>query len=157
MQTMLSAQIVMTAAMIEQLLAGLGPIAAALLVGWIVLWRGGFGLSGKRAALVSAAMNAAVMVASYALIIGSSLVDWYVPWTPLRWFENSRLFYLVSWGGGFLAAVIWNTGVQALVVRLFRVTLGWKRIVVLGAANLVTSMATLAVLFSGTWMAYVKR
>jgi hypothetical protein len=134
---------------LEQRILSAIPIAAGLVVEWLALWFGGFGLSWKKAAVVDVVMNAVSTAVGIVFIPAIGLAWEYFPGLLLYKKFNIGTFNPGSWAASFLIAVLVTTAIEAAVVRWgFKVPLGRRRFSILCAANCVS----IAIAFASLWM-----
>lgn len=124
--------VVWPALVLEQQLLSVVPIGLGLIVEWLALWQGGFGLACKRAALASMTMNA------FSTLLGILLV----PIAGIGWdvLLGSLVYSILGtpgmWVTTGIVAVLLNTVIEAGVLYLgFKVCLDRRRVGILGAAN----------------------
>jgi hypothetical protein len=134
---------------LEQRLLSAIPITAGLIVEWFALWRGGFGLSWKRAVVVDVTMNT-VSAAIGAFLIPALGFAWeFFPGSLLYKFFNIGTFNWGTWGATFVMAVLATTAIEAAVVRWgFKIPLDRRRFWILCAANCVS----IAIAFASLWI-----
>jgi hypothetical protein len=143
------ADVVWPALLLEQRLIGVIPITVGLIVEWLALWLGGFGLSWKKAALVDVAMNAVSTVAGVVLIPAAGFVWEFFPGTALSKIFNAGTFNHATWAYTFVIAVLVTTAIEAAVVRFgFKVTMTKRRFGILCLAN----CASVAIAFASIWI-----
>ena len=137
--TALYADMVWPALVLEQRILSVIPITAGLIVEWLALWFGGFGLSWKKAAVVDVVMNAASAAVGMVLIPALGFAWEYFPGSLLYRIFNVGTFNPGTWAATFLIAVFATTVIEAVVVRWgFKVPLGQRRFWILCAANCVS-------------------
>ncbi len=148
-RTPLYADVVWPALVLEQRLISVVPITAGLVVEWLALWFGGFGLSWKRAAVVDVVMNA-VSSALGIVLIPALGFGWEVfPGAMLYKVFNVGTFNPGTWAATFVIAVFATTAIEAAVVQWgFKVPLGRRRFWILCAANCVS----VAIAFASLWI-----
>ncbi len=133
------ADLVWPALALEQRMLSVVPITAGLVVEWLALWLGGFGLTWKKAAVVDVVMNAA------SALIGIFLI----PFLGMGWERGPEqlidklvplgMTFQLDWLAAFLIAVAATTAIEASVVRWgFRIVLGLRRLSILLGANAVS-------------------
>ena len=145
----LYADMVWPALLVEQRLLSVIPITAGLIVEWLALRFGGFGLSWKKAVLVDVVMNAASTVVGIVLIPALGFGWEYFPGLVLYKFFNVGTFNPGTWAATFVIAVLATTAIEAAVVRWgFKVPLGQRRFWILCAANCVS----VAIAFASLWI-----
>lgn len=137
------------ALVLEQRILSVVPITAGLIVEWLALWLGGFGLSWKKAVVVDLVMNAASSALSAFLIpalgLGWGFLAEFTLFKPL----HTDTFNWGSWAFTLVIAVLATTGVEAVVVRSgFKVPLNRRRFWILCAAN----FASVAIAFASLWI-----
>ncbi len=143
------ADMVWPALLLEQRILSVIPITAGLLVEWLALCFGGFGLSWKKAAVVDVVMNAVSTGVGVVLIPALGFAWEYFPGSVLYRVFNVGTFNPGTWAATFLIAVLATTAIEAAVVRWgFRVPLGHRRFWILCAANCVS----VAIAFTSLWM-----
>jgi hypothetical protein len=137
--TSLYADMVWPALVLEKRILSVGPITAGLLIEWFALWRCGFGLSWKKAAVVDITMNA-VSAAIGVVLIPALGFGWeYFAEFVIGRFLNLGSFNPISWVVTFLIAVFATTLIEAAVVRWgFNILLGQQRFWTLFAANFIS-------------------
>jgi hypothetical protein len=145
----LLADMVWPALVLEQRLISVIPITVGLLIEWLALRLGGFGLTWKRAAVVDVVMNLVSTVAGIPLIPLLGLAWEAFPGQVLYKHFNIGTFNPGTWVATFVMATLATTGVEAAVVRWgFKIALGWRRLGVLGLAN----SLSIAVAFISLWV-----
>ncbi len=135
----LAADVVWPALALTQRMSSVVPIVAGLIVEWLALWRGGFGLTWKKAIVVDVVMNAA------SALIGFFLIPWLgMSWEtgPGQFVENHvsiGMAFDLPWVSAYLIALCVTTAIEASVVRWgFRIKLGVRRFLILLGANAVS-------------------
>ncbi len=143
------ADVVWPALLLEGRLLGTLPILAGLIVEWLALWLGGFGLSWKKAAIIDVVMNA-VSAALGVVLIPALGFAWEVfPGSVLYKLFNVGTFNPGTWAATFVIAVMATTAIEALVVRwVFKVLLGARRFWILCGANCVSVAIALVSLWT---------
>jgi hypothetical protein len=142
------ADMVWPALVLEQRLISVVPISVGLVVEWLAL-RFGFGLSWKRAALVDIVMNLASTVAGIPLIPLLGLAWEVFPGLVLYKVFNIGTFNPGTWAATFLIATLATVAVEAAVVRWgFKIALSRYRFGILCAAN----AASVAIAFGSLWL-----
>jgi hypothetical protein len=137
------------ALVLEQRLLSAIPITAGLVVEWLVLWLGGFGLSCKKAIVVDVVMNAVSSAVGVVLIPALGFGWEYFAEFVLSKLFNVGTFNWGSWAVTFAIAVLATTGIEAAVVRWgFKVPLRRRRFWTLCAAN----CASVAIAFASLWI-----
>jgi hypothetical protein len=125
-------------ALVERMLS-VAPIVAGLIVEWLALWLGGFGVTWKKAAVVDVVMNGASALIGVFLIPALGM-GW--EYGPGEWIEKIipiGMTFQIDWLAAFVIAVSATTVIEAAVVRWgFRITLGARRFAVLLGANAVS-------------------
>jgi len=130
------ADMVWPALVLEQRILSILPITAGLIVEWLVLRFGGFGLSWKKAAIVDVTMNAVSTVAGIVVIPVLGLAWEFFPGSVLYKHYNLGTFNPGTWAATFVMAVLATTGVEAGVVRWgFKIPLGRRGFWILCLAN----------------------
>jgi hypothetical protein len=133
------ADLVWPALALEQRMLSVVPIVVGLIVEWLALWLGGFGLKWKKAALVDVVMNAASALIGIFLIPALGM-GW--EYGPAQWIEKFipiGMTFQIDWLAAFGLAVCVTTAIEAAVVRWgFKITLGVRRFAVLLGANAVS-------------------
>jgi len=148
-RTPLYADVVWPALVLEQRLVSVVPIAAGLVVEWLALWFGGFGLSWKRAAVVDIVMNAVSSVLGMVLIPALGFVWEVFPGAMLYKIFSVGTFNPGTWAATFVIAVFATTAIEAAVVQWgFKVPLGRRRFWILCAANCVS----VGIAFASLWI-----
>jgi hypothetical protein len=144
----LYADMVWPALVLEQRLLSVVPITAGLIVEWLALWFGGFGLSWKKAGVVDVLMNAVSTAVGVVLIPALGFGWEYFAEFVLSKLFNVGTFNWGTWTVTFAIAVLATTGIEAGVVRWgFKVPLGRRRFSILCAANCVSVAIALASLW----------
>jgi hypothetical protein len=134
-----AADVVWPALFLEKRLLSIWVISIGLIVEWLVLWLGGFGLSWKRAVVVDLVMNAASTIVGIVLIPLAGLVWELFPGVLLDKTLSLGTFNPITWTATLVLAVVLTTAIEAVVVRWgFKIALGWRRLWTLAAANLVS-------------------
>lgn len=145
----LYADMVWPALFLEQRILSVIPITVGLVVEWLALWFGGFGLSCRKAALVDVVMNAVSTLVGIVLIPTLGIAWEFFPGLLIYKLFNVGTFNPGTWAATFVIAVLATTAVEAAVVRWgFKVTLTRPRFWVLGAANCVS----VAIAFASLWI-----
>ncbi len=143
------ADVVWPALVLEQRTLSVLPITAGLIVEWLALCFGGFGLSWKKAAVVDVVMNAVSTGIGVILIPALGLVWELGPGQVLFRIFNIGTFNPGTWAVTFLIAVLAATIIEASVVRWgFKIPLGRRRFSILCAAN----CASVAIAFASIWL-----
>lgn len=125
-------------ALVQRMLSVL-PITAGLVVEWLALWRGGFGLTWKKAALVDVVMNAVSTLIGIFLIPALGMGWEYGPAQLVDRIIPIGMTFQIDWLAAFAIAVCVTTAIEAAVVRWgFRIALGMRRFWVLFGANAVS-------------------
>ncbi len=138
------ADMVWPALFLEERILSVAPIAVGLTVEWLALWRGGFGLSWKKAIVVDIVMNAVSTVAGIFVIPVLGILWEYYPGSLIYSHFHIGTFNPLTWAVTFAIAVIATTLIEAAVVRWgFRISLGRRRFGILCAAN----VASVAIAF----------
>ena len=118
------ADVVWPALMLEARLLSILPIGVGLLIEWIALRFGGFGLDWKKAAYVDVGMNAVSTVVGIPAIPLTGLIVAFSPAVSLEWPITLVLAVLVT------------TSVEAAVVQWgFKIEVDNRRFAVLACAN----------------------
>ena len=135
----LVADLVWPALALEQRMLSVVPIVVGLIVEWLALWFGGFGVTWKKAAVVDVVMNAV------SALIGIFLIPFLgMGWEygPAQWIEKFipiGMTFQIDWLATFAIAVAATTAIEASVVRWgFRIALGVRRFAILLGANAVS-------------------
>jgi hypothetical protein len=89
---------VWSALLLEQRVLSIIPITAGLLVEWLPLWFGGFGLSWKKSAVVDVVMNAISTGVGVFLIPALGFAWEYFPGSVLYRVFHLGTFNLGTWG-----------------------------------------------------------
>jgi hypothetical protein len=145
----LYADMVWPALVLEQRIFSVIPIAAGLIVEWLALWFGGFGLSWKKAAVVDIVMNAVSATVGVVLIPALGFGWEYFAEFVLSKLFNVGTFNWGTWAVTLAIAVLATTGIEAGIVRWgFKVPLGRRRFSILCAANCVS----VAIAFASLWI-----
>ena len=122
-------------ALVQRMLSAV-PILAGLIVEWLALWLGGFGLTWKKAAIVDVVMNAASALIGIFLIPVLGM-GW--EYGPAQWIEKFMpigMTFQIDWLAAFAIAVCATTAIEAAAVRWgFKIPLGVRRFLVLLGAN----------------------
>lgn len=140
--------IVWPALLLEQRILGVIPITAGLLVEWLALWLGGFGLSWKKAAVIDLVMNTVSTAVGVVLIPALGFAWEYFPGTVIYKMFNVGTFNPGTWAATLVIAVLATTAIEAAVVRWgFTMSLGRRRFGILCAANSVS----VAIAFVSLW------
>jgi hypothetical protein len=140
--------IVWPALLLEGRLLSTIPILTGLVVEWLALRFGGFGLSWKRAAIVDVAMNAVSTAVGVVLIPALGIAWELFPGSVLYKLFNIGTFNPGTWIATFVIAVLATTAVEAGVVRWgFKVPLGRRRFSTLCGANCLS----VAIAFVSLW------
>src|SRR5262245_50038467 len=105
------------ALLVEQRLLSVIPIGAGLVVEWLALWLGGFGLSWKKAALVDVVMNTASTLLGIVLIPALGIAWEVFPGLVLEKFFDIGTFNPGTWVATFVISVLATTGVEVAVLR----------------------------------------
>jgi hypothetical protein len=115
------------------------PIVGGLIVEWLALWLGGFGLTWKKAAIVDVVMNAVSALIGIFLIPALGMGWQYGPGQWIEKFIPIGMTFQIDWLAAFVIAVCANTVIEAAVVRWgFRIALGVRRFAILLGANAVS-------------------
>ncbi len=147
--SLILADVVWPALLVEQRLLGVLPIAVGLIAEWLALYFGGFGLSWKKAVIVDLVMNTVSSVVGIVLIPILGLIWEFVPGLVIQRMLHVGTFNPLTWIGTFLFSVGASTVIEAAVVRwLFRIPLGRRRFWILCAAN----CASTAIAFASLWI-----
>lgn len=134
--------------MLEQRLLSIGPIAAGLVIEWVALWLGGFGLSWRKAAFIDVAMNGVSTIAGIVLIPLLGFAWEIFPGTLIYPIFHVGTFNAGTWLATFVMAVLVTTVIEYATVRwAFRVTVDRRRFAVLLAGN----AASVAIAFVSLW------
>jgi tellurite resistance protein TehA-like permease len=134
---------------LEQRILSVIPITAGLIVEWLALWRGGFGLSWRKAVVVDVVMNAVSTGVGIVLIPALGLAWEYFPGLLVHKVFNVGTFNPGTWAATFVMAVLATTAIEAAVVRWgFKVSLDRPRFWILCAANGVS----IAIAFASLWI-----
>jgi hypothetical protein len=121
---------------LEQRLLSVIPIAIGLVVEWLALWLGGFGLSWKRAGIVDIGMNAVSTVVGIVLIPALGFAWELFPGSIIYPILHVGTFNPVTWGATLVLAVVATTLVEFATVRwAFRIRLNIRRFAIILAAN----------------------
>lgn len=125
------------------------PICAGLIIEWLVLWFGGFGLSWRKAAIVDVVMNAVSSLVGIILIPGLGFAWEVLPGLLLYKLFNTGTFNPGTWAATFVMAVLASTTIEAFVVRWgFSIPLGRRRFLMLSVGNI----ASVAIAFWSLWI-----
>lgn len=115
------------------------PIVAGLIVEWLALWLGGFGLRWRKAIVVDVVMNAASALIGIFLIPALGMGWEYGPGQLVRTLIPIGMTFQIDWLAAYVIAVAVTTAIEAAVVRWgFRVGLGARRFAILFGANAVS-------------------
>jgi hypothetical protein len=145
----LYADMVWPALVLEQRILSVIPITAGLIIEWLALWFGGFGLSWKKAAVVDVVMNAVSSSVGIVLIPALGLAWEFFPGAILYKIFHTGTFNPGTWAATFVMAVLATTAIEAAVIRWgFKVPLGQRRFGILCAANCVS----VAIAFASLWI-----
>jgi hypothetical protein len=129
------ADMVWPALILEQRLISVIPICIGLVVEWLALRFGGFGLSWKRAAIVDVAMNAVSAVVGIPVIPLLGLA-WEVVPGQLLYRLNIGTFNPITWLATLVIATVVTALIEAGVVAWgFKLAITRKRFGVLFLAN----------------------
>jgi len=143
------ADMVWPALVLEQRLLSAIPIGAGLIIEWLALRFGGFGLSWRKAGLVDVVMNAVSTIVGIPVIPLLGLAWEMFPGQVIYKFFNIGTFNPGTWAATFVLATIATTGIEALVVRWgFKIALGKRRLGVLCLANALS----VGVAFASLWL-----
>jgi hypothetical protein len=133
------ADLVWPALALEQRMLSVVPIIAGLIVEWLALWLGGFGLTWKKAALVDVVMNATSALIGIFLIPALGMGWEYGPAQLIDRLIPIGITFQIDWFAVFVIAVAVTTAIEASVVRWgFRIPLGPRRFSILFGANAVS-------------------
>lgn len=147
--TLVPADVVWPALVLETRLLSVVSITVGLLVEWLALSFGGFELSWKRAAIVDLVMNTVSTIAGIPLIPLLGLAWEVFPGQFLYKRYNLGTFNPGTWVATFVLATVATTFIEAAVVSWgFKITLGKRRFGVLCLANAVS----VGVAFVTLWM-----
>ena len=146
---LLIADMVWPALLLEQRLVAVIPIGVGLIVEWLALRFGGFGLTWRRAALVDVVMNAVSTIAGIPVIPLLGLAWEVFPGTVIYRIFNVGTFNPGTWVATLLLATIATSGIEALVVRwVFKILMSKRRLGVLFLANAVS----IGIAFASLWL-----
>jgi hypothetical protein len=146
---MIYADVVWPALVLEQRILSVLPITAGLIVEWLALYFGGFGLSWKKAAIVDVVMNAVSSGVGIILIPALGFAWELGPGQVLYRAFNVGTFNPATWVVTFVIAVFAATVIEASVVRWgFKIPLDRRRFSILCAAN----SASVAIAFASIWI-----
>ena len=133
------ADLVWPALALEQRMLSLVPITAGLIVEWLALWLGSFGLTWKKAAVVDVVMNATSALIGVFLIPALGMGWEYGPAQLIERLIPIGMTFQIDWLAAFVIAVAVTTAIEAAVVRWgFRISLGMRRFSILLGANAVS-------------------
>jgi hypothetical protein len=133
------ADLVWPALVLEQRMLSVVPIVAGLIVEWLALWLGGFGLRWKKAAVVDVVMNATSALIGIFLIPALGMGWEYGPGQLVHRLIPIGMTFQIDWLAAFVIAVAVTTAIEACVVRWgFRIPLGLRRFSILFGANAVS-------------------
>jgi hypothetical protein len=142
------ADVVWPSLILEGRLLSVFPISAGLVVEWLVLYFGGFGLSWKKSIVVDLVMNAVSSTVGVFLIPILGVVWELFPGSLINWIFHVGTFNPVAWIATFLFSACASTAIEAVVVRKgFKIPLDWKRFWMLFGANAVST----AIAFVSLW------
>jgi len=143
------ADMVWPALVLEQRTLSVAPIAGGLLVEWLALCFGGFGLSWKKAAVVDIAMNAVSTGVGIPLIPVLGFMWELFPGSFINDAFHVGTFNYGTWAVTFAIAVLATTLIEAAVVRWgFKIAIGKRRFSILCIAN----TASVAIAFASLWI-----
>jgi hypothetical protein len=143
------ADLVWPALILEQRLLSAAPIAAGLILEWLVLCFGGFGLSWRKAALVDVLMNAVSTCAGIILIPAVGLIYEAFPGSFINDALHVGTFNYGTWTVTFAIAVLATTLIEAAVVNWgFSIPMSKRRFYMLCIAN----TGSVALAFASLWM-----
>jgi hypothetical protein len=132
------------ALVLEKRILSVAPITAGLIVEWVALWLGGFGLSWKRAVVVDLVMNGISTLAGIVVIPVLGLAWEVLPGMVLYKVFNIGTFNSGTWLATFAMAVLATTAIEAAVVKWgFKIGLGSRGFWIICAAN----VASVAIAF----------
>jgi len=115
------------------------PIAMGLLAEWLVMWLCGFGLTWKKAAIVTVVMNAISSLVGIPLIPFLGFVWEIFPGAIIQKSLHIGTFNPITWIATPILAVFATTAVEAVVVRwVFKIALGQRRFWTLFGANAIS-------------------
>lgn len=124
---------------LEQRMLSVVPIVAGLIVEWLALWLGGFGLTWKKAIVVDVVMNATSALIGVFLIPALGMGWEYGPGQLVDRLIPIGLTFQIDWFAVYVIAVAVTTAIEAAVVRWgFRIRLGTRRFAILFGANAVS-------------------
>jgi len=133
------ADLVWPALALEQRMLSVLPIVAGLIVEWLALWLGGFGLKWKKAALVDVVMNATSALIGIFLIPALGMGWEYGPAQLIDRIIPIGMTFQIDWLAAFVIAIAVTTAIEASVVRWgFKIPLGLRRFSILLGANAVS-------------------
>ncbi|HVN93867.1 MAG TPA: hypothetical protein VMT38_09225 [Terracidiphilus sp.] len=133
------ADLVWPALALVQRMLSVVPIVAGLIVEWLALWLGGFGLKWKKAIVVDVVMNAASALIGLFLIPALGMGWHYGPGQLIdRLIPIGMTFHIDSLAA-YVIAVAVTTAIEAAVVRWgFKIRLGARRFAILLGANAIS-------------------
>jgi hypothetical protein len=144
----LTADLVWPALVLESRLLSVAPIAAGLVVEWLVLYFGGFGFSWKKAIVVDVVMNTASSIIGIFLLPILGVIWEFFPGTLIYKALHTGTFNPITWIAAFFLSVGGSTVIEAAVVKFaFKIPLGWKRFGLLSLANFLST----AIAFVSLW------
>jgi len=133
------ADLVWPALALEQRMLSILPIVAGLIVEWLALWLGGFGLKWNKAALVDVVMNATSALIGIFLIPALGMGWEYGPGQVVDRLIPIGMTFQIDWLAVYVIAVAVTTAIEASVVRWgFKIPLGLRRFSILLGANAVS-------------------
>jgi hypothetical protein len=148
MVTDIVADMVWPALVLEQRLVSVLPITVGLMVEWLALWLGGFGLSWKKAAVVDVVMNTVSTAAGSVVIPLLGFIYEFFPGSIIYAIFHVGTFNRGTWAATFFLAVLATTSIEFGTLKwVFKLQTNWRRYGVLLAANTVS----VAVAFVSLW------
>jgi hypothetical protein len=147
------ADMVWPALVLEQRIMSIAPIAGGLVVEWLVLWFGGFGLSWKRAAIVDLVMNVVSTCVGILLIPALGLMWEFFPGSFLNEAFHVGTFNYGTWAVTFAIAVLATSLIEVAVVKWgFTISISKRRFFILCLAN----TASVGIAFVSLWIKPTK-
>jgi hypothetical protein len=133
------ADLVWPALALEQRMLSVVPIITGLIVEWLALWLGGFGLTWKKAIVVDVVMNVASALIGLFLIPALGMGWEYGPEQLVDRLIPIGMTFQIDWLVMYAIAVAATTAIEAAVVRWgFRIRLGTRRFAILFGANAIS-------------------
>jgi hypothetical protein len=146
--TPIIADMVWPALVLERRILSVLPITVGLVVEWLALWLGGFGLPWRKAAAVDLVMNTASTGAGILALPLLGFLWEIFPGLLLFKVFHVGTFNPGTWLATLAIAILATTAIEATVLRWgFEIVLGSRRLLVLCAANVVS----VAIAFASLW------